>query len=132
MFRRFILSHPGLAAVLFVLALAMKLAVPAGYMPVAAPGQIMVMVCTAMGPQRVVIDVSGDGSGVPAQPDDAAADQPCVFAGLGQALLPSADAVQLAAALGFILALGFVAIALPPLGRIRQLRPPLRGPPRAA
>ena len=129
MFRRFILSHPRLAAALIALALAMKVAVPAGFMPVAAPGQLMVLVCTEFGPQHVAIDVPG----MPAKSDDGAkTDQPCAFGGLGLAWLPGADALLLAAALVFILALGFVAVAVPLLARTPYLRPPLRGPPLTA
>lgn len=127
--RRVILSHPRLAAALIALALAMKLVVPTGFMPVAGPGTMVVLVCTQMGPQRVTIEVPG----APAQPDDTAkADQPCMFAGLGQALLPGADPVQIAAALAFILTLGFAAVVLPSLSRLRGAWPPLRGPPLTA
>jgi hypothetical protein len=85
---------------LIALALAMKVAVPVGFMPVAAPGQLMVLVCTEFGPQHVAIDVPG----MPAKSDDAAkTDQPCAFSGLGLAWLPGADALLLAAALVFIL-----------------------------
>ncbi len=129
MFRRFILDHPRVAAALIALALAMKLAVPAGFMPVVSPGQIMILVCTQFGQQHVAIDVSGG----PAKQDDVAKmEQPCMFAGLGLAWLPGADAVLLAGALVFILALGFAAVALPRLTRIHHLRPPLRGPPLTA
>lgn len=124
--RRFILSHRLAAAALIALALAMRLVMPAGFMPAAGAGKLMVLVCTEFGPQRVAIDVPG----TPAKPDDAAkADQPCAFASLGQALLPGADPVQIAAALVFILALGFMAVALPGLRAARHAWPPLRGPP---
>ncbi len=107
----------------------MKLAVPAGFMPVAGPGQIMVLVCTEFGPQHVAIEVPG----MPAKPDESAKmNQPCVFAGLGLAWLPGADPVLLAAALVFILALGFAAVVAPLLARRPRLRPPLRGPPLTA
>lgn len=107
----------------------MKVVVPAGFMPVAGPGQIMVLVCTQFGPQHVAIDVPG----MPAKPGDGAKmDQPCAFAGLGLAWLPGADPVLLAAALGFILALSFAAVVVPRLARTPRLRPPLRGPPRIA
>ncbi|WP_423601824.1 hypothetical protein [Sphingomonas sp. MS122] len=129
MFRRFVLDHPRFAAALLALALVMKLAVPPGFMPVAASGQIMVLVCTQFGPQHVAIDVPG----MPAKPDDGAKmDQPCVFAGLGLAWLPGADPALLAAALVFILALGFAAVGVPRLARTPYLRPPLRGPPLTA
>lgn len=127
--RRFILSHRLAFGALLALALTMKLVMPAGFMPVAGAGKLMVLVCTEFGPQRVAIDVPG----APAKPDDAPkADQPCAFAGLAQALLPGADPVQIAAALAFIMALGFAAVVLPPLLRARHSWPPLRGPPLAA
>lgn len=124
--RRFILTHRLAFGALLALALAMKLVMPAGFMPVAGAGKLMVLVCTEFGPQRVAIDVPG----APAKPDDATkADQPCAFAGLSQAMLPGADPVQIAAALAYILALGFAAATLPPLLRLRHAWPPLRGPP---
>lgn len=127
--RRIILSHRLAAAALIALALAMKLVMPAGFMPVAGPGQIMVLVCTEFGPQRVAIDVPG----APAKSDDGMkADQPCAFAGLGQALLPGADAIQIAAALAFILLLGFAPVTDLRLLAVRHAWPPLRGPPLTA
>lgn len=124
--RRFILSHQLAASVLIALALAVKLVAPAGFMPVGGAGQLMVLVCTEFGPQRVAIDVPG----TPAKPDEAAqSDQPCAFAGMGQAWLPGADPIQIAAALAFILTLGFVAVAGPRLVARRHVWPPLRGPP---
>ncbi|MEG3179338.1 DUF2946 family protein [Sphingomonas sp. LT1P40] len=130
MFRGLILSHPRLAAALIALAVLMKIVVPAGFMPVMDGGKMIVMVCTGMGQQQVEIDVPG----MPAKEDGATrtAAQPCAFAGFADALLPGADPVQLAAALVFILALGFVAVVLPALLRPRYLHPPLRGPPVSA
>lgn len=126
-FRGLILSHRWWAAALIALALAMKLVVPAGYMPVERGGTITVMVCTGMGQQQVEIDVPG----MPAKPDGASrvAGQPCAFAGLGLDMLPGVDPVLLAGALAFILALGFAGVAVRPLGRPRQLWPLMRGPP---
>ncbi len=129
-FRGLILSHRGFEAALIALSLAMKLAVPAGFMPVQQAGKIVVMVCTGMGQQQVEIDVPG----MPVKEDGATrnAGQPCAFAGLAMPMLPGADPVLLAAALVFILALGFVAVALPRVARARHLWPPLRGPPLTA
>ncbi|WP_079247123.1 hypothetical protein [Sphingomonas turrisvirgatae] len=127
--RRFILSHRLAFGALLALALAMRVMMPAGFMPAIGTGKLMVLVCTEFGPQRVAIDIPG----APARPDDAnKADQPCAFAGQGQALLPGADPVQIAAALAFILALGFAAVVLPRLRPARHAWPPLRGPPQAA
>ncbi|MFL9839501.1 hypothetical protein ABS767_00875 [Sphingomonas sp. ST-64] len=127
MLRGLILSHPRIAAALVLLALAVKLAVPAGFMPVAQSGKILVMVCTGMGQQQMEIDVPG----MPAKEDGATrtAGQPCAFAGLAMPMLPGADPLLLAAALVFILALGFLALALPRVARARHAWPPLRGPP---
>jgi hypothetical protein len=126
-FRGLILLHRWWAAALIALALAMKLAVPAGFMPVERAGTIVVMVCTGMGQQQVEIDVPG----MPVKEDGAtrAAGQPCAFAGLGLDMLPGVDAVLLAGALAFILALGFAGVAVVRVERVRQLWPPLRGPP---
>ncbi|MDK2769824.1 MAG: hypothetical protein KYX69_19145 [Sphingomonas sp.] len=126
-FRGLILSHRWWAAALIALALAMKLAVPAGFMPVERAGKIVVMVCTGMGQQRLEIDVPG----MPVKQDGAtrAAGQPCAFAGLGLDMLSGVDLVLLAAALAFILALGFVGVAVVRVDRGRQLWPPMRGPP---
>ncbi len=126
-FRGLILSHRWWAAALIALALAMKLAVPAGFMPVEQAGKIVVMVCTGMGQQQVEIDVPG----MPAKQDGAtrAAGQPCAFAGLGLDMMPGVDPVLLARALAFILALGFVGVAVVRVDRARQYWPPMRGPP---
>lgn len=127
--RRFILSHRLAFGALLALALAMKLVMPAGFMPAVGAGKLMVLVCTEFGPQRVAIDVPG----APAKPDDGTkADQPCAFAGLAQALMPGADPVQIAGALAFIMALGLAAVTLPALLRTRHAWPPLRGPPLTA
>jgi hypothetical protein len=53
----------------------------------------------------------------------------CPYASLAMASLTGADPVLLAAALGFILALGFAPVRLPRVERAPRLRPPLRGPP---
>lgn len=126
-FRELILSHRWWAAALIALALAMKLAVPTGFMPVERAGTIVVMVCTGMGQQQVEIDVPG----MPVKEDGAtrAAGQPCAFAGLGMDMMPGVDPVLLAGALAFILALGFAAVAVLRVDRVRHLWPPMRGPP---
>jgi hypothetical protein len=46
--------------------------------------------------------------------------------------LAGADAIQLAAAIAFILVLGFFAAALPLSAEPAYIRPPLRGPPSLA
>lgn len=109
------------AAALFVRAI-----VPVGYMVDGNGTTLSFTICN-------------DGTGATAThdiviPDDdnadlANADSPCAFAGLGYAALGGADGPVLAAAILFILALGFAPVALPRIDRARHIRPPLRGPP---
>jgi hypothetical protein len=67
---------------------------------------------------------SGDASGESAK--DAGT---CAFTSLISGSLAGVDIELLAAALAFILALGFAAQAAPHRAAISWLRPPLRGPP---
>ena len=53
----------------------------------------------------------------------------CPYGALGFAALGGADPIQLAAALAFVLTLGFAALVVPAPRTIAHLRPPLRGPP---
>lgn len=121
-----------LALVLVVLALAVKALVPAGYM------------ISATGERFLTVTICADASGTPKQmriaiPDKDETDsdhfeaadksQPCAFSGLGYAALGGADPVLLAAALAFILLVGFAPLRAPPARDIPFLRPPLRGPP---
>lgn len=122
--RRLVLDHPHLAAAFVALALMLKVLVPAGFMPSAENGRIAVAVCNAMGASTQVIEVPGlkhEG--------DAAAGKSCAFADLSLPVLPSADPIQLAALLAFILALGLTVAVSPAPQAFTHLRPPLRGPP---
>jgi len=120
-----------LASVVIALALAMKLMMPAGFMPTVTSGQIIVSICSGTGPTTMAIAIPGlehGGQGDHGKQDGA--EQPCAFAGL-IAPLAAADLALLAIAILFVIALGFrpmvqwVATAPP------YLRPPLRGPPAA-
>jgi hypothetical protein len=95
--------------------------------------------------QFLTVTICADASGTPKQMrialpskgGDAGGDhseaaskaQPCAFAGLGHGALGGADPVLLAAALAFILLVGFAPLRAPPARDIAFLRPPLRGPP---
>ncbi len=109
--------------------LILRLAVPAGFMPVLQHGQLTLTICS--------------GSAVESQPAAGAApagaehhdegkpraDNNCAFADLALPLIGGADSVQLTAALLFAAAAAlFFAAILPPRAMLR-LRPPLRGPP---
>jgi hypothetical protein len=121
-----------LTLVLVAIALAVKALVPAGYMISPAGGRFL------------TVTICADASGTPKQmriaiPDknqtggdhSEAADksQPCAFSGLGHAALGGADPILLAAALAFILLIGFAPLRAPPARNLAFLRPPLRGPP---
>ena len=131
MLRRLVAGNRTFACILLAAALAIKALVPAGFMLEAAPNAIFVTVCS---------DASGEHSltkiAVPMKeqaPDEHdAAKKACPFSTMATPAIASADTVLLAAALVFILALGFApAPSLRPEGRY-YLRPPLRGPPAAA
>ncbi|MCW1429918.1 DUF2946 family protein [Novosphingobium sp. JCM 18896] len=126
--RALVHRHRLLAAMIVVCALAMKIAVPAGYM-LGQHGKVL------------TVEICADASGstvtkqivVPASHGDketqAKASETCPYAALGFPALNGADPLLLALALAFILALGFVPAQALPLQRRRFARPPLRGPP---
>lgn len=115
----------------FALALIVKALVPAGYMPTMMGKLLTVTLCTGDGFQKsVTLHLSQDGKGSgDRQPG---ADHPCAFSALGGPALAATDPVVLAAALLFALVFALHFVPLPPLRRIGNLRPPLRGPPVAA
>jgi hypothetical protein len=125
--RHLVLHHRHWAALLLVLALAFKLAVPAGLMTVATGKTIMVELCTGTGPATVSLHVPGDGGDGDA--GKSMADQPCAFAGLAAPALAAADPVILESALRLALLLALLAPAAALLHSGDHLRPPLRGPP---
>jgi hypothetical protein len=125
-------SNAKLTLVLMVLALAVKALLPAGYMISPAGDRFLtVTICAdASGvPQQMQIAIPGKNDGGGDHSDAADKAQPCAFSGLGHAALSGADPVLLAAALAFILLVGFAPLRAPPARDIPFLRPPLRGPP---
>lgn len=130
--RAAIFTHARLILVLLALALAVKAAVPAGYMLSSGGGRFL------------TVTICADASGVPKQmqialPEnrDAGSDhakegakgQPCAFSGLGHTAIGGADPVLLAAALVFILLVGLAPLPALPVREAPFLRPQLRGPP---
>lgn len=129
--RRAISAHRALFALLAALALAAKLLLPQGYMLAPASGGITVMVCadSGSGPATVTIPMKAD----PAQDAaDTKAKEACPYSALGMGGLAATDIVLLAAALAFLLLLGFGPQRAPPLQSQPRLLPPLRGPPALA
>ena len=136
--RNFWRSHGMLAALLLAAALLMRAAVPSGYMVSQAPGGPLLSLCAgstnAAALDREAIATLRQLQAI-AAPNEAGhepareAAKVCPYAVLAQASLPGADPILLEAAIAFVLALGFAALALPALRRPAFLRPPMRGPP---
>jgi len=132
--RAFFLAHRRLAALLLAMALCMKVLIPAGYMIGQQSTQLTVQICAEPGDSGHVrqLAIATHGKGGEQAPDQGKADSICPYSALSMATLGGADAPLLAAALAFILALGFAAPPILRTSRIHHLRPPLRGPPALA
>jgi hypothetical protein len=130
--RQYFKTRRSVAFLLIALALAMKLLVPAGYMLAPSSKFLTVLVCSGTNMDPVTIKVPM-APAVPGTGDSDTADKTvCAFSGLGLAGLAATDPDLLAAAILFILALGFLPVQ-PVLRAIpAYLRPPLRGPPLTA
>lgn len=110
----------------------LRLAVPAGFMPMLNHGQLSLTLCSGYGTPTVqsahrtaspMPGVEHHGEGRPT------ADGSCAFADLSLPMIGGADPIQLASALLFAIAAAlFAGTVLPPRAGLR-LRPPLRGPP---
>jgi hypothetical protein len=132
--RTLLLRHRALAILLLAAALCLKALVPAGYMLEAGHKVLRVAVCLDSSGHTVTRDIVVPMKGSPAgdAAKHAAAGKACAWSSLAMASLGGADALLLAAALVFILALGFAPLAAPRPRRAVWLRPPLRGPPLTA
>ncbi|MBM3927577.1 MAG: hypothetical protein FJ335_03835 [Sphingomonadales bacterium] len=132
--RRLFRLHPGIAVAIVALALAMKLLVPAGFMPTIADGRIVVSICTGAGPTTAMMEMPGMAHHAPDAPakSDPTAGAPCAFAGLASPSLAAVDPLLLAVAILVAMALASRPIIPPPAPVRPHVRPPLRGPPRPA
>jgi hypothetical protein len=125
-------TYARLSLVLVALALAVKALVPGGFM-ISSEGErfLTVTICAdASGVSKqmqIAIPPKNDGGGDHSEAADKG--QPCAFSGLGHAALGGADPLLLAAALAFILLIGFAPLRAPLARDLAFLRPPLRGPP---
>lgn len=125
--RRFLMRRHRLAAWLVAAALAMKLLVPAGFMPVIGAHSITIQLCSGTGPAMMAMPgMAHHGSG---KADHTAKEMPCGFGGLAAPSIGGADAILLAAAFVFIMA----AVRRPHSDARqpspRHLRPPAQAPP---
>jgi len=121
--RHIIRDHRLLACLLFAAALAMRVLVPAGFMPVASGG-LAVEFCSGSGPVTMVMEFPG----VPGKAEHKA-DSPCAFGALAAPGLAGADPIQLAIALALIALVALFWAAPVPVHRATHLRPPPQGPP---
>jgi hypothetical protein len=132
--RRLFLKNHWLTAWFVVIALAMKLLTPTGYMFVQEADGIAVILCpgtapatdTPKMPAMAGMDHGGEHG---SSKEHGKTEMPCAFAGLSGLALGAVDAVLLAAALAFVAVLALRPARLRPLPRAPYLRPPLRGPP---
>lgn len=132
--RRLFHIHPGIAVAIVALALAMKLLVPAGFMPTVSNGRIVVSICSGTGPMTMVVAMPGMAHHAPADTPrhDEGASAPCAYAGLMAPSLAAIDPLLLAIALFVAMALALRPVAPPLVAVPARVRPPLRGPPRPA
>lgn len=126
---RRLIAQRHLAALLCAATLLLKLLMPAGYMIGSEHGRVTVMLCSgvASGPMAMP-NMHGETSGH-GKTDHGKAEMPCPFASLASATLGSADPIQLAELVAFVMAVGLLPAVLPAIARRIHLRPPLRGPP---
>jgi len=131
--RRLVSRNAAAALLLAIVALFMKAAVPAGFMPDVTGGSIQLVLCSGYGPETAMpmampMPTPGGGDHHDSSgPDHKGA--PCGFFGHAAGSMFMADPIILAIAIAFILATVFrqparIVAAVPPF-----LRPPLRGPP---
>ncbi|OYW47041.1 MAG: hypothetical protein B7Z33_01370 [Sphingomonadales bacterium 12-68-11] len=113
--------HSRLAVLVVLVALALRIVVPGGFMPAFAQGGVTITICHGDGSSQSTIPVP-----VKTLPG---ASQTCAFADLDLPALGAVDPVLLAVALAFAIALGLAASAPLRLRAFARLRPPLRGPP---
>lgn len=128
--RAFLAGRPALSLLLIAAVLSVRAIVPAGFMPSETTRGFAVMLCADQGSDAIRVVVPVDGPASPQDdPGNHAKDQPCAFGGLAAASAGGADAVQLAAQVVHIAALGLAPVRYPLIERFSRLRPPLRAPP---
>ena len=133
--RRLFLDYPRLFAFICIVALAMKLAVPPGYMLAPDSKTFSVQICAGMGKTQTTIQISFDkenaGKGTHGETKGDTT-QPCPFAGFSAPLITGTAPALLLLALFFIITAGlqYRPHCLP--SAPRYTIPPLRGPPSPA
>lgn len=126
-------SSKAIVFAIVLLALLVRLVVPAGFMPSFSTTAITITLCTGSSPSTQVIALPGHGNHRGDEHrDHGKSEMPCGFSGLGAPGLSGADPIQIALAIAFICAAVFRVVTLRPFLPPTYLRPPLRGPPHTA
>jgi hypothetical protein len=126
--RRLLQRNPALAAWVVACALAMKILVPTGFMPVMAHGAVTIAPCSGTAPAGPMAAMPGMAHH-PDKTQHQPPEMPCAFSALAVPTLAGADPLVLAAAIAFIVAFAWRAVVPTPVRPRAHLRPPLRGPP---
>jgi hypothetical protein len=122
------MDHRALAAWVLACALAMKILVPAGFMPVISVTGMSIEICGGTARAQGAMAMPGMAHHSD-KSDHQGRDLPCAFSGLTAPSLAAADPVLLAIAIAFIVRLVFRVRTAAPIVARAYLRPPLRGPP---
>ena len=126
---RHLLRHcPGIAGLILMLALAMKVVVPGGFMVANDRGSISIVICDGHGPAAVAATMPGMHHGHD-KPGHDGKEMPCAFSSLTAHAMASDDpSLRVVAVVLFAAVISY--IAKPLFLRVAEdLRPPLRGPP---
>ncbi|NIJ08224.1 hypothetical protein FHS31_001841 [Sphingomonas vulcanisoli] len=110
------------------LALAVRLAVPAGYMPAQVGNSVAITICDGTGDQMVAMAGMPGMAGKHGDPDKPSAAS-CPFGVAAMAWLGHVDAIVLTAPLALPFVIGHILGQPSPRVRTARLRPPAQGPP---
>lgn len=122
---------PWLAALLLCAALVLRVAVPAGFMPMQTASGVRLMLCGGAAPVPAPVAKAMHGMAHGKAHDHGGAETPkgCAFADLAVPLLGGADPVLSAGTLTFLVIAAFFFRPFRRLPMAARLRPPLRAPP---
>jgi len=127
--RAFLRLRPGLAVLILCAGLLVRALVPAGYMPQIGARSITIEICADATGGHLTREIALPTAPGHERHDTRSDGGPCPFGGMAHAMPGAVEGWLLAAALAFILLLGFAPVRGPGPRRAVYLRPPLRGPP---
>ncbi len=127
--RLLVTAQRGWFVALLACALAVRLLVPTGFMPVVAEGVVTFQPCPGVMPADPMPAMNGHAmKDMAHHGEEPRVEMPCSFAGMGAAALGSAPPLLLAAAIAFVF-LGVLRLSARRVAEPPRLRPPLRAPP---